>query len=70
MSIIRDESPQALYRGLGAVLSGIAPKMAIRFTSFEMYKGWLSDKATTETSTGSIFIGITEFLSTSPMFGG
>ncbi|WWD20251.1 hypothetical protein CI109_104727 [Kwoniella shandongensis] len=36
------ETPLGLYKGLGAVFSGIVPKMAIRFASFEMYKGWLS----------------------------
>ncbi|KOS38700.1 hypothetical protein ACN38_g10473 [Penicillium nordicum] len=32
------QAPMAFYRGLGAVLLGIVPKMAIRFTSFETYK--------------------------------
>lgn len=36
------ETPLGLYKGLGAVISGIVPKMAIRFASFEAYKGWLS----------------------------
>lgn len=42
-----------LYKGLGAVLAGIIPKMAIRFTSFDWYKqalanpdGTISAKAT------------------------
>ncbi|KIL00892.1 hypothetical protein PAXRUDRAFT_821233 [Paxillus rubicundulus Ve08.2h10] len=56
LMIIRRETPLALYKGLGAVLSGIVPKMAIRFASFETYKGWLADKATGQTSVGSIFI--------------
>ncbi|KAI6148346.1 mitochondrial carrier domain-containing protein [Pisolithus tinctorius] len=54
--IVRRETPLALYKGLGAVLSGIVPKMAIRFASFETYKAWLADKATGETSVGNIFI--------------
>ncbi|KAI6007676.1 mitochondrial carrier domain-containing protein [Pisolithus orientalis] len=54
--IVRRETPLALYKGLGAVLSGIIPKMAIRFASFETYKAWLADKATGETSVGNIFI--------------
>ncbi|KAF9529811.1 mitochondrial carrier domain-containing protein [Crepidotus variabilis] len=54
--IVRRETPLALYKGLGAVLSGIIPKMAIRFASFETYKGWLADKETGQTSVGSIFI--------------
>ncbi|WWC92762.1 uncharacterized protein L201_007721 [Kwoniella dendrophila CBS 6074] len=36
------ETPLGLYKGLGAVISGIVPKMAIRFASFETYKGWLT----------------------------
>ena len=36
--IIRRESPIGLYKGLGAVVAGIVPKMAIRFWSFEQYK--------------------------------
>ena len=55
--IVKRETPLALYKGLGAVLSGIVPKMAIRFASFETYKGWLADKETGKTSVGSIFIG-------------
>lgn len=51
------ETPLALYKGLGAVLSGIIPKMAIRFASFETYKNRLADKATGKTSTGMVFIG-------------
>ncbi len=38
------------------MLSGIVPKMAIRFASFEKYKGWLADKETGKTSVGNIFI--------------
>ena len=55
--IVRRETPLALYKGLGAVLSGIVPKMAIRFASFEKYKGWLANKETGKTSVGNIFIG-------------
>ena len=55
--IVRRETPLALYKGLGAVLSGIVPKMAVRFASFETYKGWLADKETGKTSLGNIFIG-------------
>ncbi|KFA63124.1 hypothetical protein S40285_04751 [Stachybotrys chlorohalonatus IBT 40285] len=40
--IVRKETALGLYKGLGAVLTGIVPKMAIRFTSFEAYKGWLA----------------------------
>lgn len=31
--------------------------MAIRFASFEAYKGWLADKETGKTSVGGIFLG-------------
>ena len=55
--IVKRETPLALYKGLGAVLSGIVPKMAVRFASFESYKGWLADKETGKTSLGNIFIG-------------
>ncbi len=40
-SIVKNEGPFALYKGLGAVISAIVPKMSIRFVSFEAYKGWL-----------------------------
>ncbi|TFK42819.1 mitochondrial carrier domain-containing protein [Crucibulum laeve] len=54
--IVKRETPLALYKGLGAVLSGIVPKMAIRFASFEAYKNWLADKETGKTSVGNIFL--------------
>lgn len=57
MQIVRRETPLALYKGLGAVLSGIIPKMAIRFTSFEAYKGALTNKETGKASTGMVFLG-------------
>ncbi|QRV84240.1 mitochondrial carrier protein [Ceratobasidium sp. AG-Ba] len=65
MSIAQRETPLALYKGLGAVLSGIVPKMAIRFASFEAYKGALADRTTGKTSTGMVFLaglgaGVTE----------
>lgn len=36
--IVKRETPLGLYKGLGAVVTGIVPKMAIRFSSFEFYK--------------------------------
>ncbi|KAF2719466.1 succinate/fumarate mitochondrial transporter-like protein [Polychaeton citri CBS 116435] len=42
MEISRKETPLALYKGLGAVMTGIVPKMAIRFTSYEWYKQLLA----------------------------
>jgi solute carrier family 25 citrate transporter 1 len=42
--IVKRETPLGLYKGLGAVVTGIVPKMAIRFTSFEAYKQLLADE--------------------------
>ncbi|KAI7867686.1 mitochondrial carrier domain-containing protein [Spinellus fusiger] len=55
LKIIRNESFWGLYKGLGAVVSGIVPKMAIRFSSFELYKEWLADE-TGHVSTSSVFL--------------
>ncbi|KAI1098203.1 mitochondrial carrier [Jackrogersella minutella] len=44
--IVKRETPLGLYKGLGAVLTGIVPKMAIRFTSFEAYKQMLAEAET------------------------
>lgn len=58
-SIVKKETPLALYKGLGAVLTGIVPKMAIRFTSFEAYKQLLSDKETgTVSGQATFFAGL------------
>ncbi|KAI8145833.1 mitochondrial carrier domain-containing protein [Fennellomyces sp. T-0311] len=55
LKIIRNESFWALYKGLGAVVSGIVPKMAIRFSSFELYKSWMAD-ANGKVSTTAVFL--------------
>lgn len=62
--IVKRETAFGLYKGLGAVLSGIIPKMAIRFTSYEWYKqalanenGVVSSKATFLAGLGA---GVTE----------
>ncbi|TPX34645.1 hypothetical protein SmJEL517_g02686 [Synchytrium microbalum] len=65
IQIVQKEGFLSLYKGLGAVISGIVPKMAIRFSSFEAYKDWMADKATGKTSSAGIFIaglgaGVTE----------
>lgn len=71
--IVKKESPLALYKGLGAVVAGIVPKMAIRFSSFEAYKGYLADKTTGKVATSSVFLaglgaGVTEAVAVvSPM---
>ena len=56
-SIISKETFFALYKGLGAVVTGIVPKMAIRFSSFEAYKGLLTNKNTGTVSTMATFLG-------------
>jgi solute carrier family 25 citrate transporter 1 len=56
-SIVRKETPMALYKGLGAVLTGIIPKMAIRFTSFEAYKQLLANQETGAVSGRATFLG-------------
>ena len=48
-----------------AVVTGIVPKMAIRFSSFEFYKGVLAKEETGKPNTGGVFLaglgaGITE----------
>ncbi|KAJ1957278.1 Mitochondrial succinate-fumarate transporter [Dipsacomyces acuminosporus] len=63
--IVQREGILALYKGLGAVVTGIVPKMAIRFSSFELYKSWLANKQTGVVSTAGVFFaglgaGITE----------
>ncbi|KAI8078191.1 mitochondrial carrier domain-containing protein [Gilbertella persicaria] len=56
--IIRNESFWALYKGLGAVVSGIVPKMAIRFSSFELYKSWMADQDGKVSTTAVFFAGL------------
>ncbi|KAJ6099327.1 hypothetical protein N7467_000862 [Penicillium canescens] len=63
--IVRKETALGLYKGLGAVLGGIIPKMAIRFTSYESYKGMLADKETGQVTSKATFLaglaaGVTE----------
>ncbi|KAM0514139.1 hypothetical protein ACHAPE_007230 [Trichoderma viride] len=65
VEVVKKETPLALYKGLGAVLTGIVPKMAIRFTSFEWYKQMLADESTGAVSGRGTFMaglaaGVTE----------
>jgi len=65
VEIVKKETALGLYKGLGAVLTGIVPKMAIRFTSFEWYKQLLADKQTGVVSGQALFLaglsaGVTE----------
>jgi solute carrier family 25 citrate transporter 1 len=54
LEIVRKETPLALYKGLGAVLTGIVPKMAIRFTSFEAYKSLLAGTSPSATEAAPV----------------
>lgn len=62
--IVKRETPLGLYKGLGAVLTGIVPKMAIRFTSYEWYKQALADEdgmvSSKSTFMAGLAAGITE----------
>ncbi|AMD20441.1 HDL303Cp [Eremothecium sinecaudum] len=64
-SNIYGEGIMSFYSGLGAVVIGIIPKMAIRFSSYEFYRNLLENKETGVVSTGNTFIagvgaGVTE----------
>lgn len=58
VEIVKRETALGLYKGLGAVLGGIIPKMAIRFTSYEWYKQLLADKETGTVSGKATFVGM------------
>lgn len=63
--IVQREGFFALYKGLSAVYTGIIPKMAIRFVSFEQYKDLLAlysalGKTTSATFTAGLLSGLTE----------
>jgi len=56
--IVKRETVFGLYKGLGAVLTGIVPKMAIRFTSYEWYKQLLANKDGVVTSQATFLAGL------------
>jgi solute carrier family 25 (mitochondrial citrate transporter), member 1 len=58
VEIARKETPLGLYKGLGAVLTGIIPKMAIRFTSYEWYKQMLASRSGTITGGANFMAGL------------
>jgi solute carrier family 25 citrate transporter 1 len=58
VEIVKRETGLGLYKGLGAVLGGIIPKMAIRFTSYEYYKQLLADKETMQVTRKGTFLGM------------
>lgn len=55
--IVKKETPLGLYKGLGAVVTGIVPKMAIRFSSFEFYKSLAKkDPVTQKIAPSAVFL--------------
>lgn len=63
--IVKREGFTSLYKGLSAVYTGIIPKMAVRFASFEQYKSWSADPVTGKNSQFTTFMsgllsGLTE----------
>jgi solute carrier family 25 citrate transporter 1 len=65
--IVQREGFLALYKGLTAVYTGIIPKMAIRFLSFEQYRDFLGSRretlgmsSTAVTFTAGLGSGLTE----------
>ncbi|KAI1623648.1 MC family mitochondrial carrier protein [Exophiala viscosa] len=56
--IVKRETAFGLYKGLGAVLTGIVPKMAIRFTSYEWYKQFLANENGVVTSQATFLAGL------------
>ncbi|KAK5452210.1 Mitochondrial succinate-fumarate transporter [Exophiala xenobiotica] len=57
-NIVKRETVFGLYKGLGAVMTGIVPKMAIRFTSYEWYKQLLANKDGLVTSQATFLAGL------------
>ncbi|ODQ77599.1 hypothetical protein BABINDRAFT_163327 [Babjeviella inositovora NRRL Y-12698] len=64
LNIVRKESVGALYKGLGAVVIGIVPKMGIRFSTYEFYRSLLKSEdgsiTTGKTFVAGVGAGITE----------
>jgi len=65
IKIAKKEGITGLYKGLGAVVIGIIPKMAIRFSSYEFYRNLLKNPNNEKITTSNTFLagvgaGITE----------
>jgi len=56
--IIQREGFFSLYKGLTAVYTGIIPKMAIRFLSFEQYRDWLQHTTGEQSSRVTFVAGL------------
>jgi solute carrier family 25 citrate transporter 1 len=56
-SIVKDEKLLGFYRGFGPVVSGIIPKMAVRFTLYERYKDVLLQRLSVTPFNASLCAG-------------
>lgn len=53
-TIVRDEGPRGLYRGLGATLAQVAPSLAINYAAYEtMRSAWVKAASRDQTDTQS-----------------
>lgn len=58
INIVQKETFLSLYKGLGAVVIGIVPKMALRFSSYEFYRSLLYQPDGTITTGGTFLAGV------------
>lgn len=58
MNIVHKETFLSLYKGLGAVVLGIVPKMGIRFQSYEFYRSLLKDDKGVVSTGGTFLAGV------------
>lgn len=58
LRIVRKETPIGLYKGLGAVIAGITPKMAIRFSSYEYFRTVFTKEGQKITTLGTFAAGV------------
>ncbi|GEQ68155.1 hypothetical protein JCM33374_g1822 [Metschnikowia sp. JCM 33374] len=58
MNIVQKEAFFSLYKGLGAVVLGIVPKMGIRFQSYEFYRSYLKDEKGVISTGGTFLAGV------------
>lgn len=58
INIVQKETFLSLYKGLGAVVIGIVPKMALRFSSYEFYRSLLYKEDGSITTSGTFVAGV------------
>lgn len=58
INIVQKETFLSLYKGLGAVVIGIVPKMGIRFSSYEFYRSLLYAPDGSITTGGTFIAGV------------